>query len=81
MHAAFQFLIQRFHHRTVLGKTALSSQAGRGNTNTKMRFAGGVPSGVTPVLVTFVNHFKVAWREFDRKFFDNDVANRHMDTV
>ena len=65
----------------MLREAALTSEDRSSDTDAEMRFASGVPSRVAPVLLALVNHFKVAWREFERKFFDNDVSNRHMHTV
>jgi len=81
VHAGLQFLVERFHDGPVLGETGLASEAGSGDADAKMRLASGIPPGMASMFLALVDHFKVAWREFDRKFFDNDVSNRHMHTV
>jgi hypothetical protein len=81
MHAGLQFRIEGSHDGAVLCKAGLIRQTWRRDANAKMRLASGIPPGMASMLLALVNHFKVAWREFDRKFFDNDVTNRHMHTV
>ena len=81
MHAGLQFGVEGFHDGPVLGEAGLAGKARSGDADAEMRLPSGVPSGMASMLLALVNHFKVAWREFDRKFFDNDVSNRHMHTV
>ena len=81
VHTGLQFGVERFHDGAMLGQAGLAGQAGGGDADAKMRLTSGIPSGMASMLLALVNHFKVAWREFDRKFFDNDVSNRHMHTV
>lgn len=81
MNTRFQLGIQRFHNGTMLGEAAEASEGWRCDPDAKMGLAFGPGPGMSLMLRAFVDHFKMAWREFDRKFFDNDVANRHMDTV
>lgn len=81
MHARLQFRLECGHDGAVLSKAGLARESRNRNADAKMRLASGVPPGMASMLLALVNHFKVAWREFDRKFFDNDVTNRHMHTV
>jgi hypothetical protein len=81
MNARLQLRIQGVHYGTMLGEAAEAGKGGRRNPDAEMGLSFGSRARVPLVLRAFVNHFKMAWREFDRKFFDNDVANRHMDTV
>ena len=81
MNARSQFGIKRFHHGAMLGQATEAGKGWRRDPDAEMRLAFRPGAGMALVLRAFVDHFKMAWREFDRKFFDNDVANRHMDTV
>ena len=81
MNAGLQFGVERFHDGAMLRETSLSGECGRSDAHTKMRFAGCAPARMAPMFFALVDHFKVGRREFDRKFFDNDVSNRHMHTV
>lgn len=81
VNATRQFVGQRIHYGTVAGEPGQRSENGARYAHAKMRIAALAPAGVTVVTMAFVNHFKMARHEFDRKFFDNGVANRHIPTV
>ena len=62
----------------VLLKSRLAHEPRGGDANPKMALAFGPRASMAGVARAFVDDFKMAWREFDRKFFNNDIANGHM---
>lgn len=80
MDAAFELGVERFHHGAMLRYARLPGKLLRCDADAEMGFAAVPPSGVTSVFFAFIDHFKMAWSEFDRKFLCNRVANGHMDT-
>lgn len=75
MHTGLQFGVERFHHRAVLGHAAEAIELRGGNANAEVGLATRSRTGVTPMFLALVDHFKMGWREFERKFFFDDVAN------
>ena len=80
VHAPLELRIERFHDRAVRGDAGHPVKPGGTDADAKVGFPALSIAPVTPVLLALVNHFKMAWGEFDRKFFCNLVANGHMDT-
>ena len=68
MHAGLQFRIERLHHRTMLCEPGLTGKGRRGDANAEMGFALGARTSVPLMSGRLVNHFKMAWGEFGRKF-------------
>lgn len=79
MDAAFELGVERFHDGTMLGYPA-AGELRRSDTDTEMRLSALSITAVTPMFFALIEHFKMARREFDRKFFNNVVANGHMHT-
>ena len=80
MDAGLEFGVERFHHRTVLGDARQAGEGGGSDPDAEMALATGARAGMPSMFLALVQHFKMAWREFERKFFNNGVANGHMDT-
>jgi hypothetical protein len=80
MDAALQFGVERFHDGTMLGHTGHSGERGRCYADPEVALATLAVSPMPPMFFALIEDFKMAWREFDRKFFCNLVANGHMDT-
>lgn len=81
MNAAGEFGREGVHDGAVAGEARQRREAIARDAYAKMRAPTLAPTGVTMVPMALVNHFKMARHEFDRKFFDNDVTNRHIPTV
>ena len=75
MDAGLQFGVERFHHRTVLGDAGEAIELRRGNANAEVGLATGSRARMTSMVLALVDPFKVAWREFERKFLCDGVAN------
>ena len=75
MHARLQFGVERFHHRAVLGHAAEAIELRGGDADVEMRLATGSGTGVSSMFLALVDHLKMAWREFERKFLCDVVAN------
>lgn len=75
MDTGLEFGVERFHHGAMLGDAGQAIEPGRGNADTEMGLAFGARTGVTPMFFALVEHFKMAWHEFERKFFNDGVTN------
>ena len=80
MDAALELGIERLHHRAMLRQERLAGKLAGRDADAEMGLPTGARAGMTPVLLAFIDHFKMAGSEFDRKFVCNRVANGHMDT-
>ena len=78
--ATFEFGIERLHDRTMLCDTGHSDELWGRDADAEMGLTALAITAMSPMFLALVDHFKVGWREFDRKFFCNLVANGHMDT-
>lgn len=79
MHGSGQFIRQFRHHRAVLRNPADAGEFTTGDAYAKVRLAALAPAGMPPMFLALVYDFKMAGGEFEGKFFNNRVANRHMD--
>jgi hypothetical protein len=75
-----EFGIESFHHGAMLLQAGLSGEVRSGNSDAEVSFATRPRTGVTLVSVALIEHFKMGWSEFLGKFFNNRIANGHMDT-
>jgi len=80
MHAALELGIKGFHDGAMLLQTGLADEGRTADPHAIMGLPIGSRTSVAAVSVALVNDFKMAWSEFLGKFFNNRVANGHMDT-
>ena len=78
--SGFEFCIERRHDGAMLGETGHAGELGGRDADAEMGLTTLAITAVPSMFLALVDHFKVAWREFDRKFFCNLIANGHMHT-
>ena len=79
MNGASEFVRQLRHHWSVLRNPAHAGEFKTGDADAKMRIATLAPASMPPMFFALVYDFKMAGSEFEGKFFNNRVANRHKD--
>jgi len=80
MYAGLEFVVDGSHDGAMLLHPAQAGEAVGGDAHPEMGGPALAPAGVAAVFLAFVDHFKMAGNEFDRKFLCNRVTNGHMDT-
>lgn len=80
MHARLELCVERFHDGAMLLQAGLSGEVRRRDSDAEMGLTARPRSRMTSMSVALVEHFKMGWSEFSGKFFNNRIANGHMDT-
>lgn len=77
MDAIFQLIGERFVDGAMLRDARQSVEPRGRDADTEVGLAFWSRTSVTFMSGAFVDHFKMVWKEFGRKFCDNRIPNRH----